>query len=195
MWTRLSLLLLLLATIPTLGCQTPVGVSLKDPRAVHRSLTRNVLTAEQLGGATQIVLQRLDLDLLYRSDPDEAISRLHALGASSGDAEMPLAPAETSFLRAERQNRRSHYRAAAVYAYLFPEGGFEPPSRFDPSFRLACDLYNREITSGFASEVRGEVLPKAGLYELPFRWLAMSFDSAQLRWANRPSTRSSPSRS
>ena len=169
------------------GCATPVGVSRVDPRTLHRALTSNVLSTESLSEPSAIEFQQRDLDALFRSAPDEALAKMHAIAVAAEDTGALFALAEASFLRAERSGRRFHYRAAAIYAYafLFPENEEKSPDPFDPRYRLACDLYNRGITSGFASDDGEEVVLQSAIYELPFGWLEVAFDRSSLRWAQR----------
>jgi len=180
-------LLVLLACVPLLAaaCATPVGVSRVDPHSVHQSLTSNVLTTGKLSDPSRIVLQRLDLYEEYRAAPETALAELHTI--ADGHSDVIFALAEASFLRAERKGQRSYYRAAAVYAYafLFPEREEDAPNPFDPRLRVAADLYNRGITSGFASDDGSEVWLRSGIFELPFGELEVSFDPASLVWEDR----------
>jgi pimeloyl-ACP methyl ester carboxylesterase len=173
--------------ILSLGCATPVGVTRVDPRTLHRELTSNVISTERLSEPSAIVFQRHGLGEAVRSAPDEALEKMHAIAIANDDSDALFALAEASFLRAERTGRRFHYRAAAIYAYafLFPEDEERSPDPFDPRFRLACDLYNRGITSGFASDDGEEVVLQSAIYELPFGWLEVAFDRSSLRWAQR----------
>jgi pimeloyl-ACP methyl ester carboxylesterase len=179
--------LLVCLALVAAGCATPVGVRRVDPLTVHHALTRSVLTAEKLSEPSAIAFQRRNLGELFRSEPDEALARMHAYVVATDDSDALFALAEASFLRAERSGRRFHYRAAAIYAYafLFPENEGKSPDPFDPRFRLACDLYNRGITSGFASDDGEEVVLQSAIYELPFGWLEVAFDRSSLRWGQR----------
>jgi len=184
---RLAFALLVGFVIAAAGCATPVGVKWEDPRTVHRQLTSNILSTGRLSNATRIEFQRRNLYEKLQSDPDEALARLHAVTVAEGSSAGFFALAEAAFARAERTGRRSHHRAAAIYAYafLFPSDPREAPDPFDPRYRLACDLYNRGITEGFASEDGKEVVLQTALYELPFGWLDVAFDGDSLLWANR----------
>jgi pimeloyl-ACP methyl ester carboxylesterase len=181
--------LVVLACVPLLAaaCATPVGVSRVDARTVHHSLTSNVLATGKLSGPSRVVLQRLDLYQEYWAAPETALAKLHGVAVTGGGSDVISALAEASFLHAEDEGKRSHYRAAAVYAYafLFPEREEDAPNPLDPRLRLAADLYNRGITSGFASEDGSEVLLRSGTFELPFGELELSFDPSSLRWEDR----------
>lgn len=170
------------------ACGTPVGVRRADPQWVHRELERNVISSGGLSTPTTNVLFARDLRGRFEQAPEEAIAELHGVVAS-GQARRRdfFALAEMSFYHAERADSRPHYRAAAIYAYafLFPERAEDAPSGFDPRFRAACDLYNRAITLGLASERSGSFEPRSGTFELPFGSLEVSFDEESLRWEGR----------
>jgi pimeloyl-ACP methyl ester carboxylesterase len=178
----------------TVGCATPVGVARVDPRTVHRTLTRNVLTKGELSAPTRIILERADLYEEFRRSPDAALAELHARARVDGGGDVLFALAEASFLRAERTGKRFHFRAAAIYAYafLFPDDPTQLPDPYDPRFRLACDLYNRGLTAGFASDDGSEVMLQSALYELPFGWIEVDFDRASLAWGTRRLERFTP---
>lgn len=170
------------------GCSTPVGVKRVDPAAVHRDLTGTVLSSGELSGQTQIVLNRNELSELFRRTPAEAIAKLHAkYAAGHGHSDELCALAEASFHHAEQSKDRSYYLAAALYAYafLFPENESDSPNPYDRRLRLACDLYNRGITSAFASADRATVDLKSGYYPLPFGRLDVRFDRSNLLWNHR----------
>jgi hypothetical protein len=153
------------------ACATPVGVSTSTPRAVHRYLTRNALSADEPSMFSQIELRRYDLLALFSDEPDTALARLHELALADGlPPEALFALAELSFLRAERTWQPGRFAASALYAYafLFPEEPREPLDPLDPRGRIAADLYNRALASSFQRGPGGEVvLRKEGL-DLPF---------------------------
>jgi pimeloyl-ACP methyl ester carboxylesterase len=190
MMTRRKSLLGLVCFLPLLlaTCAVPVTVERVDPRTVHRELTANVLTVGEESNASRIVLYRWDLTELFESDPEEALAQLHAavVGGRAGRDEL-FALAELSFLHAERTGKQEYYLAAAVYAYalLFPHGAAEPLYPVDPRLRLAADLYNRGLTSGFASADRSVIELRGGTRALPFGELTMELDPKWLRWGDR----------
>jgi pimeloyl-ACP methyl ester carboxylesterase len=190
MMTRRRSLLGLVCFLPLLlaTCAVPVTVERVDPRTVHRELTANVLTVGEESNASRIVLYRWDLTELFESDPEEALAQLHAavVGGRAGRDEL-FALAELSFLHAERTGKQEHYLAAAVYAYalLFPHGAAEPLYPVDPRLRLAADLYNRGLTSAFASTDRSVIELRGGTRALPFGELTMELDPKWLRWGDR----------
>lgn len=178
---------LVLAFLILSGCATPVGVKQVDPQTVHRELTGNVLSSGELSEQTRVVLNRRSLTTLFKEDPGEAIAQLHTRYVTGGNADDLSALVETCFLHAESSANREFYLASAVYAYalLFPENQEEEPSPYDPRFRLACDIYNRSITSAFKTDTGSTVALRGGSFYLPFGYIEIKFDSSSLFWNNR----------
>jgi pimeloyl-ACP methyl ester carboxylesterase len=169
------------------GCATPVQVEQIDPRAAQRELTSNVISTGDLSEPTQIVLHRQDLTEAFASDPEAAIASLHRTAtAGPPDPDALFALSEMSLRHAQDTGRQTYYLAAAVYAFafLFPDDPAQRPDRFDPRLRIASDLYNRGLTSGFASADRSRVLLRSGRYALPFGTIDVTYDSAAARWGN-----------
>ncbi len=170
--------LLCLAT----GCATPVGVTRLDARAVHQTLTSNVLSTAKPSPYSNQQLHRLDLFDKFTREPDAVLEELHSALPLSGGEDLSFTLAELSFLRAEEIQEPSYYLAAASYAYafLFPGTDGIPPDPADPRFRLAIDLYNRGLTAGLTPIEGKEVLLEGGRHELPFGYLNIMFDQAAL---------------
>ena len=170
------------------ACGAPVTVERVDPRSVHRELTANVLTVGEESGASRNVLYRWDLTERFESDPEGALAQLHtavADGRAGRDELFTLA--ELSFLHAEQTGKQEYYLAAAVYAYalLFPHGAADPLYPVDRRLRVAADLYNRGLTSGFASADGSVVELRGGTRTLPFGELTVDLDPKWLRWGDR----------
>ncbi|MBY0232486.1 MAG: hypothetical protein K2W96_24675, partial [Gemmataceae bacterium] len=114
-----------------------------------------------------------DLDSLYPNDLEGAAGKLHAFAVREPLPELLFALAEVSWMRAERLHRDppracSCYYLAAGYAwhYLFRDGQREG-ERFDPRFRIACDLYNASVARLVAAaQAVGRLDPRSCL-ELP----------------------------
>jgi pimeloyl-ACP methyl ester carboxylesterase len=165
----------------------PGQVERADPRDVQRELTSNAISTGDISEPTQIVLHRQDLTERFESDPEGAIARLHrTVTAGEADPDALFALSEMSFRHAEDTGNHAYYLAAAVYAFafLFPDDPAQRPNGFDPRFRTASDLYNRSLTSGFASADRSRVLLRSGRYELPFGTIDVTFDPATARWGD-----------
>jgi pimeloyl-ACP methyl ester carboxylesterase len=185
---RLLLGLVCFLALLLAACAIPVTVERVDPRVVHRELTANVLTVGEESGASRNVLYRWDLTERFESDPEGALAQLHAAltsGRAGRDELFTLA--ELSFLHAEQTGKREYYLAAAVYAYalLFPNGAADPLYPVDPRLRVAADLYNRGLTSGFASADRSVIELRGGTWALPFGELTVELDPKWLRWGDR----------
>src|SRR5499426_4882973 len=185
---RLPIAVILFLPLWLAACGSPVTVERVDPRVVHRELTANVLTVGEESGTSRIVLDRWDLTERFESDPEGALAQLHAavVGGRAGRDEL-FALAELSFLHAEQTGKREYYLASAVYAYalLFPSGAAEPLYPVDRRLRVAADLYNRGLTSGFAADDGSVVELRGGTRALPFGELTVDLDPKWLRWGDR----------
>jgi pimeloyl-ACP methyl ester carboxylesterase len=178
----------LLFLVVLVGCETPVGVKRVDPTRVHRTLTSSVLSTGELSNPTRNVLYRRDLYDRFAREPELVLAELHAeVAADRGSRDDVFALAELSFYHATHTRQRHYFLAAMVYAYafLFPGPPRQPPEAYDPRFRVACELYNRGITEGFASADGRFVELRGGAYALPFGALDVDFDEAQLTWGSR----------
>ncbi len=170
------------------GCTTPVSVTRVDPQTAYQKLTDNVLASGELSEASRIVLTRWGLNEQFATDPEATLAALQAkLADGTAGSDAVFALAEMSLQHAERTGQRAYALAAAVYAYafLFPDGADAAPGRYDPRLRPACDLYNRALTSAFASADGLHVEPRGGDLALPFGTLRVGFDPATLVWAGR----------
>jgi pimeloyl-ACP methyl ester carboxylesterase len=186
--SRILPVLLLLAVLAT-GCATPVGVERVDPRTVHRALTRNVLSSGELSERSVIAFERFDLRERLASDAVGALAAMHEVMVEQPEPQPDVlfALAEASFQHAEASGKRAYFLASAVYAYafLFPEDHARIPSPYDPRYRLACDLYNRGLTSGFSSDDGMEVILQTATHRLPFGQLEVTYDTAGEIWGTR----------
>jgi hypothetical protein len=169
----------------TLGaCTSPVRAVRVDRTVAHRDLTRSVVTTGEPSWQTRDVLLERGLLDVFDEHPETTIADLHrALVSSGGDPDLLFALTELSFLYGQKVRKPEHQMAAAVYAYafLFPDGGTPRPGPFDPRFGMAGDLYNWSLTEAFASEDGSEVVPRGGIFALPFGRIEVAFDPAELR--------------
>jgi len=178
----------LLSGLVFTGCQTPIGVSRVDPLTVHHQLTQNVLSANLPSIFTENVLHQYDLTEKFAREPEAALTELHRiLLEHTVRSEEAFALSELSFLHAEQKNTREYFLASALYAFLFlfPDDPDQIPNPFDPRLRIASDLYNRGLTSGFASDDGSHVLLQSHVYDLPFGQLDVSVAEESLRWGDR----------
>ncbi len=162
------------------GCATPVGVYRLDARAVHQTLTSNVLSTAKPSPFSNHQLHRLGLYDKFSHEPDVTLEELHSALPPRGGENLLFTLAELSFLRAEKIEEPTYYLAAASYAYAFLFPGLDgiPPDPVDPRFRLAIDLYNRGLTAGLTPIEGKEVLLERGRYELPFGHLDITINQA-----------------
>jgi len=185
---RGALPLLAVLGLALAACASPVQAIRADPRVVHRDLARSAVATGEPSTPTRNVLFERGLFGPFAQRPETALADLHRdMVASGGDPDLLFALAELSFLHGESAKRRDYHLAAVVYAYafLFPEGTGTAPGRFDPRVRIAADLYNWALATGFASEDRSEVVPRGGTFALPFGQIEVVFDPVALRAGDR----------
>jgi hypothetical protein len=180
--------LLALFGLALAACAAPVQAVRVDPKVVHGDLAESAVTTGDPSLPTRNVLFELGLFDRFAERPEPALADLHkAMVVSGGEPDLLFALAELSFLHGQSAKRREYQMAAVVYAYafLFPEGTGAAPGRFDPRVRIAADLYNWALTTGFASEDGSEVVLRGGTFALPFGQIQVSFDPASLRAGDR----------
>jgi pimeloyl-ACP methyl ester carboxylesterase len=177
-----------LAVTLATACTPPIGVKRVGAPVVHRSLTASVLSTGHASEWTRNTVNSLGLLGRFEGDPEGALRALHDLitTGQGGNAEL-FALGELSFLRAQETGAKSHYLAAAVYAYafLFPKNAADRPDELDPRTRLAADLYNRAITTAFRSADGRTVALAAGTYALPFGEVEVWMDPGSTYWGDR----------
>jgi pimeloyl-ACP methyl ester carboxylesterase len=170
------------------ACAAPVQAIRVDPKVVHGDLAQSAVTTGDPSVPTRNVLFELGIFDRFAERPEAALADLHkAMVASGGDPNLLFALAELSFLHGQSAKRRDYRMAAVVYSYafLFPEGTGAAPGRFDPRVRIAADLYNWALMTGFASEDGSEVALRGGAFALPFGQIEVAFDPATLRAGDR----------
>jgi pimeloyl-ACP methyl ester carboxylesterase len=168
------------------GCATPIGVHYVDRSVAYHSLTGNVLSTERPSSFSARELVNLNLYLRFEEDPVGALAEMHKGLAATGDEDRIFALAELSFFYANNSGDRSYYLAAAVYAYAFlmPGQHGTPPKGIDPRLRWAADIYNQALTQAAKSHDDAYVMPMGGTFRLPFGELTVSFNKADLIWAD-----------
>jgi triacylglycerol esterase/lipase EstA (alpha/beta hydrolase family) len=188
------------------ACAAPFSIRRLAPQQAQLQLTANVLTTGELSGFSKIVLRRYDLLDTYEKDPESALAALRDGGVKrirdalstqrTPGARIPpaddelFALAELSYRHAEKTAgyccRRPHYLAAALYAYalLFPGPDVEPLELIDPRTRIAADIYNRALAEAFESKHGDDMELAAGVYQLPFGRIEVSFDPASLEFGD-----------
>ena len=183
-WQTWALSLGILALVA--GCATPIGVNYVDRSVAYQSLTANAISAEKPGSFSARELMNRNLYQHFEEDPAKGLAELHASLASEGDEDLIFALAELSFFYANNSGDRSYYLAAAVYAYAFlmPGQHGTPPRGIDPRLRWAADIYNQALTQAAKSHDGAYVMPMGGTFRLPFGELTVTFNDADLIWAD-----------
>jgi hypothetical protein len=168
------------------GCAPPMGVNYVDRSVAYHSLTGNVLSAERPSSFSARELVNLNLYQRFEEDPVGALAELHAGLAPEGDEDRLFALAELSFFHAQNSEDRRYYLASAVYAYafLFPGKHGTPPQGIDPRFRWAADIYNQSLTAAAKSADGAYAIPMGGTFRLPFGEITVTFNEADLVWAD-----------
>jgi hypothetical protein len=168
------------------GCATPIGVHYVDRSVAYHSLTGNVLSTEVPSSFSARELVNLNLYQRFEEDPVGALAEMHAGLAATGDEDRIFALAELSFFYANNSGDRSYYLAAAVYAYAFlmPGQYGTPPKGIDPRLRWAADIYNQALTQAAKSHDGAYAIPMGGTFRLPFGELTVTFNDADLIWAD-----------
>ena len=171
------------------ACAAPFSIHRLAPRDAQLALTANVLTTGELSGFSEIVLRKYDLLDSYKEDPETALATLRAGAIAKPGCEDELfALAELSYRHAEKTAgyccRRPHHLAAALYAYalLFPGPDIQTLELIDARTRIAADIYNRALGEAFESKNGRDVDLAAGVYQLPFGTIELSFDPDSLRF-------------
>ena len=191
-------LALLAIALAASACSAPLTVERLNPYQAYRQANRTALSGDAPSDATLTVLRRHGLLADWQRSPAPAIASLHAAVTSQPELWPELfALSELSYLQANRDHAQPEFLAAALYAYayLFPDGGGDRPSPYDPRFRQACDLYNLSLAAALGAP-DGSLAPlAAGRRNLPFGTIDLSFDATQLAWGGRTLTAFQPTSS
>ncbi|MFN8628277.1 MAG: hypothetical protein U0587_20175 [Candidatus Binatia bacterium] len=171
---------LMLALFVGAGCSSPVGIKRVGEQAVYRQLRASELSRGRPSPFSMQFLERLSMADRYQADPPGALARLNAGLGGPDEHDRLFALSELCYAYADGTHDRAYYLAAALYAYafLFPEGGVDPPIASDPRLRLALDLYNRAIANGLATGSGEEVDLRARRFTLPFGTLDLTANPA-----------------
>ena len=133
------------------GCAT-VGVRPIDDNASFPRAQRSALTGSHPSEHVVRFLRQRDLLEQQRRDPLLVLDQLRQEFHSQPVRVTASVLAVLCYLQAKRHPYTSDrslelYTTCLLYAYayLFDEALGDPPSSYDPRFRLACDLYNRSL--------------------------------------------------
>lgn len=145
-------LLVLLAALALTGCAPTIGVRVVRDDVWLRKMQTSALTSSTPSMPTTQFLRRHNLESQLRRDLPRLIEQVHDHFENEPARASAIALAELSYLEAKRRNvysvEAAFYHATAMlfaYTYLFDEHLEPPPNEYDPTFRLACDLYNRSL--------------------------------------------------
>lgn len=180
----------LVALLLLAACGVPVSVHPVDPRDAYETRSASVLSTGEASEMTRTALRSKGLLGRFEKDPQGTIRALHEnVVAGRGGRRDVFALAELSLMHAERRRHRPAYFAAAVYAwaFLFPEGADEAPSRFDDRTRIATDIYNRALVGAFRTK-DGAIDLSSGRYPLPFGEIEVRMKPDDLLWDGRQLT-------
>ena len=117
----------------------------------HPFINRQVMTNNQPSDATRMVLRRLELQKLWRSDPFGTLNYLDALYKQKPSREIMGVMAELTFLTARQvdaaENSHRLYLLAAgrAYSYIFDENVAPGDYAFDPRYHQLVQLYNLSL--------------------------------------------------
>lgn len=166
------------------GCASIVVQPIEPPDLL-RAWQTSIAAADVLSPRTQQTLRRWDLELVYQTNPTEAAGALHRVAVADPQPDLLFALAEIYYLLGRQAERAGSPDACAcyylcagyAYHYLFeatphehagtahdPNRAFAVDTRFDPRFRLACDLYNAGLAKCIrAAQQVGRLDPKEQL--------------------------------
>lgn len=178
----------ILTLIVLAACASPIQVVRVGSPEAYRSMTMNALLSKQASLWSRNTVNEWGLLNRFNNQPEVALAALHEIVTRGRGGKNELfALAELSFLHAHNTGKRPYHLAAAVYAYafLFPKQTEDSPGPLNPRTRLAADIYNRAITTAFASPDGGTIALTPGRHSLPFGNIQVATDPAQLYWGDR----------
>jgi pimeloyl-ACP methyl ester carboxylesterase len=137
-------------TLSLIGWADAITVTPSRGDRVHASWQRTIAAMDRPGERTIETLKRFDLEGMYRTNPDGAISRLERRARAQTDPDLVFALAELSWVEGRKLDRRrkpgalDRYLDTVAYAYdfLFDPDMADGRSPSDPRYRMACDFYN-----------------------------------------------------
>ena len=171
------------------GCslytKATVGVHKIGPDAVQAKLGANAISGDEPSTFAVEALHSLDLVERFRKEPDEALRLLHRTAVEEKDHRLLYALAELSYAAGRQLNSRSHFLAAAIYAYcyLFDDRGVEATNPFDRRQRWACDLYNLGLERALVPVEVGSVELASLPRELPVGTIDVVLDRSGFPWS------------
>lgn len=175
----------LLVCVPLAGCISPIRLQQRDLIAAYRERNQSTLNGHDISATSRLVLERQNLLKLWRKKPATALTALwHStqMGFFTPNLlDQLFTLAETNYALARRQNDRSRFMLAALYAYAYldPDAPLEDrPSPYDPHFRQACDLYMLALTEALGNPVT----PTNQHWRLPIGTFDLSAPATKPLW-------------
>ena len=142
------------------GCVSPIRIQQRPLITAYRERNQSALNGQYISATSRLVLERQNLLKLWHKNPAAALTALwHStqMGFFTPNLlDQLFTLAETNYALARRQNDRSRFMLAALYAYAYlnPDAPLEDrPSPYDPHFRQACDLYMLALTEAMGDPV------------------------------------------
>ncbi|WZO99731.1 hypothetical protein EP7_001343 [Isosphaeraceae bacterium EP7] len=137
-------------TLSLIGWADTITVTPSKGDRVHASWQRTIAAMDRPGERTVETLKRFDLEGMYKTSPDGAISRLERRARLQTDPDLVFALAELSWVEGRKLDRKrkpgalDRYLDTVAYAYdfLFDPDMADGRSPSDPRYRMACDFYN-----------------------------------------------------
>jgi pimeloyl-ACP methyl ester carboxylesterase len=187
------LVLVALAAVLALACQTPVGVKERSASKVEREEGANILVSGELSAFTRNLLRWAAIKDAYRKDPEQTLAQLQDVvveQARNGDPvafSALVALAELAFDIGRKKQDPTYYLQSVIYAwgYLFPPEGVQGTDCLDPRLQLAIGLYNRGLARAFRDYQVRELKPRSGQLGLPFATLDVEVDEPSRHWEGR----------
>jgi pimeloyl-ACP methyl ester carboxylesterase len=166
------------------SCQSPVGVDKIGYEKVYRELTANALSDRVPSETSTKILYILGLNEKFTADPEQTLRDLHERFIQERRRVGMFVMAELSYLTAQRSGHRDHFLAAAVYAYLylFDKTDPVPADPFSPSFRAACDLYNRALAQALLTDDGSSISLAPCARELPTGQITLASTRPGFPW-------------
>jgi pimeloyl-ACP methyl ester carboxylesterase len=176
---------LVLCASCALYTRATIGVRTVGPDATQRELNANAILGNAPSSFAMEALHSLDLEKLYDSDPDDALRILHRAAVDDKDGRLVYALAELSFAAGRSLGSRSHFLAAAVYAYcyLFDDQAIDPPNAFDRRYRWACDIYNLGLEFALVPAGSGQLDFASVPHDLPVGRIDIALDRSHFPWS------------
>ena len=173
------------------GCAPPIGVRKISDKNWFARENRSALDSSAVSERTRQFLRREGLsEKILHIDRLALLKKIDQRLLEKRERDTAFHLAELVYLEgskhpADSERAVKYYLSAVQYAYafLFDEALGAPPSRYDPLFRWACDLYNRSLGKVAAYIAKRQLLrDKRERLPLLFGEVALLEGPHELRW-------------